>query len=585
MTDAYAYTSDIWLPVAAAIFVAVLGLSTWRRRDVPGGKPFVAAALFASLWLLGIALEAAAVAPGTKIAWYKFQFAMQVLAITAGTCFTLEYSYPGRWLTRRNLALFAVPPLLTLILIMGGAQFVWLRLGVGVDGAVVATYATLGMIVVAYAWCLGLINAAAFVWLFVHSPPHRWPVAVMLFGQVAGRALFLVDMALLPAQSRIDLTVVAILAPWMAYAIALFGFHMLDPLPAARATALEQMREGMVVLDADGRVVSLNPSGATILNTSAAQAKGMALGEVLPALSELAAGLEMAPPRRQASPVRSDRVQGPRSAGTRWRFSQLRNYRGVIVGHLLMFHDVTEQRRARVQILEQARALATLRERERLARELHDGVAQTLAAAQMQVKTAKLLLARGERAQLDACLDGLNDTTLQAQADVREYLLEVKTAIAGNRALFPTLREYLVRFTQEYGLAVELTVPLDLEEQRPRPDVELQVLCIVQEALTNVRKHVYALQPAGARPPCSAAVIFARAGMEARIAIVDDGPGFDPAAVATQSGGYGLCAMRERAEAVGGSLAVMSDAGYGTQVVVMVPWTDGYEDAEAGRMT
>ena len=51
--------------------------------------------------------------------------------------------------------------------------------------------------------------------------------------------------------------------------------------------------------------------------------------------------------------------------------------------------------------------------------------------------------------QLDACLDGLADTTLQAEADVREYLLGVKTAISGDRPLFPALRDYLVRFTQD----------------------------------------------------------------------------------------------------------------------------------------
>ena len=66
--------------------------------------------------------------------------------------------------------------------------------------------------------------------------------------------------------------------------------------------------------------------------------------------------------------------------------------------------------------------------------------------------------------QLDACLDGLADTTLQAEADVREYLLGVKTTMSGDRPLFPALREYLVRFTAAYGLPVDLTVPPELEE-------------------------------------------------------------------------------------------------------------------------
>ena len=63
MTGAYVYTPDIWPPLAAAIFVAALGLYSWRCRNAACGKPFVALSLFASLWLLGIALEAAAGVP------------------------------------------------------------------------------------------------------------------------------------------------------------------------------------------------------------------------------------------------------------------------------------------------------------------------------------------------------------------------------------------------------------------------------------------------------------------------------------------------------------------------------------------
>ena len=118
MTGAYVYTPNFWPPLAAAIFVAALGLYSWRRRTMPGGKPFVAMSLFASLWLLTIALGAAAVTPATKIAWYKIQFAMLLPSVTAGTCFTLDYAYPGRWLTRRTLVLLSIPPLLAVFLIV-----------------------------------------------------------------------------------------------------------------------------------------------------------------------------------------------------------------------------------------------------------------------------------------------------------------------------------------------------------------------------------------------------------------------------------------------------------------------------------
>jgi signal transduction histidine kinase len=207
--------------------------------------------------------------------------------------------------------------------------------------------------------------------------------------------------------------------------------------------------------------------------------------------------------------------------------------------------------------------LATLRERERLARELHDSLGQTLAAAHLQASTARLLLAQGETAQTDQCLEYMADMTLAAEADVREYLLAVKTAFSPDRPFFETLQEYVRRFSQQYSLRVELSIPLQLEAHGLEPAVEVQLLRIIQEALSNVRKHARAKK---------AQVIFSVSGLMSQIAIIDDGQGFDPAAIAArQAEGFGLQAMRERAEALGGSLEVISQPGEGTQVIVKVP--------------
>ena len=260
MAGTYAYTPAIWPPLLGAMFLAAMGLFALQRRDAPAVKPFLAISLFAGLMLLGIAFETAAVTSATKIAWYKFQFLMLVLAVTGGTCFSLEYAYPGRWLTRRNLILLSIPPLLTLLMIVvDDSRFMWQRLEVAPDGSVDPYYALPGGILLAYAWGLVLVNAAAFGWLFIRSPQHRWPVAVMLFGQLVGRAAYLLNFAGVPLPALIDPTVLAAFAPWTGYAVALFGFRIFDPLPAARQTVIEQMREGMVVLDSDGRVASLNP--------------------------------------------------------------------------------------------------------------------------------------------------------------------------------------------------------------------------------------------------------------------------------------------------------------------------------------
>lgn len=577
MNGFYVYTKDVWLSLAAALLLAALGLYTWHRRGVPAGKPFLVASVLGSLLLLTIALENAAVIPAIKVTWYQWQYAVQMLAVTAGTCIALEYTYPGRWLTRRNLALLAFPPLLTIASIIFAPQLIWQRLWVGPGGTVVATYTPLGMLPSVYAWGLLLVNTAAFLWLFAHSPQHRWPVVLMLSGQIAGRVLILMDIAAVPGFIEIDLTVLAVLAPWAAYAVALLGFHILDPLPAARQAALVQMSEGMVVLDTGQRIASVNPAASAMLEISATRSRGRLLKELLPAFATLPPCVASFPSRRVGEPAEINFSKGADEHWYAVDHSLLSDFRGQCVGYLLMLRDVTEQKRARMQILEQERALATLQERERLARELHDGVAQQLAAAHLQANSAKLLYAHSQGEQLQACLDSLADTTLQAEADLREYLLGVKSTTAGARPLFPTLRAYLAQFTRSYGIPIDLAVPAELEEEGLPPDVEVQLVRIIQEALTNVRKHAY-VRPerpgdgihVDAYEPCHARIVFSLAGAQARVVIADDGCGFDPAAEVCENNRYGLRSMEERAHAVGGSLAVVSNPGQGTQVTMLV---------------
>ena len=247
--------------------------------------------------MLGIALEASASALAAQIGWHKFQAVWQLLAVSAATCFALEYVFPRRWLSRRWLAVLALPPLLALALIVSNdSKLMWRALAIGPDGVTVQAYTTVGAILVVYGLGLVLVNVAAFLWLFIRSPQHRWPVALMLVGVLAARGLYLYAPALLHSPILSDPVVLSIVLVWTMYAIALFGFRILDPLPAARTTALAQMREGMVVFDAQWRVASLNPAAASMFTLSMRRARGKTLAEIMPALPTLSARLADAAP-------------------------------------------------------------------------------------------------------------------------------------------------------------------------------------------------------------------------------------------------------------------------------------------------
>ncbi len=334
---------NTWPRLAVLVFLGTLGLYVWRRRSVPGAKPVAIACLFAFLWLAGAVAESAAGDVSTRIAWFKFQGVWQLPLVTAGACFALEYAYPGRWLTRRNLILLSIPPLLGLLLIITNDLHHLMWLGFAVDGAVQPLRGIGNRIGTGYGMSLILVNIAAFLWLFVRSPQHRLPVALMVFGMIVGRVVYALDVVNVRLTNALDPLIIELALLFGSYAIALFGFRIFDQLHAARKTVIAQMREGMVILDARWRIADLNPAAASMLSTSAARARGKTLQDLLPAcpdlIEQLAGGV--AEPTEISLGGSGARYYAP-------DLSPLKDYRGLIVGHLLLLRDMTEQKQAQV---------------------------------------------------------------------------------------------------------------------------------------------------------------------------------------------------------------------------------------------
>ncbi len=209
----------------------------------------------------------------------------------------------------------------------------------------------------------------------------------------------------------------------------------------------------------------------------------------------------------------------------------------------------------------QIQGLATLAERERLAREMHDGLAQALALIRMRLHSLEGALVRGDTAGGRAILEELREVAARAAQEVRQAIFDLRVMVSRELALVPTLTEYLHDFSLESGIRVDFGT--DGGEFEFAPDVELQLMRILQEALANVRRHARA---------AGVSVRLERSGDAARLVVADDGCGFDPAQPAADGRPrFGLATMRERAEAVGGKFRLESRRGRGTTVEVSLP--------------
>jgi nitrate/nitrite-specific signal transduction histidine kinase len=211
---------------------------------------------------------------------------------------------------------------------------------------------------------------------------------------------------------------------------------------------------------------------------------------------------------------------------------------------------------------EQVRALAITEERERIAREMHDSLAQVLGYVNTKVQATQVLLETNQIDKAEAQLTQMAGAARSAYADVREGILSLRTSLDGSRSLQDTLREYLTVWQEQSGVRAEL---VDATEGTVRLSAlaEVQLLRIIQEAMANVRKHAQASD-----------VRIELARDEGRLVarIVDDGIGFDPEE-RTHMGvpRFGMSTMRERAESLGGDFDVSSTPGKGTCITVRLP--------------
>ena len=208
------------------------------------------------------------------------------------------------------------------------------------------------------------------------------------------------------------------------------------------------------------------------------------------------------------------------------------------------------------RLYEQAQQAAVLEERQRLARDLHDAVTQTLFSASLIAEVLPTLW-KSDQDEGRRRLEELGHLTRGALAEMRTLLLELRPGALVEASLGDLLRQLAEAISGRTRVPVALTV--EGERSLP-PEVKVALYRIAQEALNNVAKH------AGA----SRATVSLRLQPEqVELRVNDDGRGFDPDRVSPESLGLGI--VRERAQAIGATVTIKSQPDHGTQIAVVWP--------------
>lgn len=212
------------------------------------------------------------------------------------------------------------------------------------------------------------------------------------------------------------------------------------------------------------------------------------------------------------------------------------------------------------------RQRAIVEERHRIARELHDGLAQLLGYVNTKAMAIRLMLQKQQVEAADHNLLQLEETARELFVDVREAILDPKIAGQDGTHLSTMLKDYIAQSRRLSDMAVEFVLHPAVEDLPLSAENERQLLRIVQKALTNVRKH------ASANDVCISSGI--NDGV-LEVTVSDGGTGFDPNGTWTSHRPhFGLRIMPERAAAIGAEFDLESEPGTGTQITVRLPLDD-----------
>lgn len=209
---------------------------------------------------------------------------------------------------------------------------------------------------------------------------------------------------------------------------------------------------------------------------------------------------------------------------------------------------------------EELSSMAVEQERLRIAREMHDGMAQVLAYVNTKAQAVQQHVRRGRLEEADANLNQLAEAAREVYSEVRESILGLRTLAESPEEFAATVEEYLRKWEVHTGVSVNADLPPSL---RVGGRTSLELLRILQESLANVRKHAGATE---------VRVKLACDDEGLTLSVKDNGRGFDAEKDdRSRSGRYGLVTMRERADGVGGRVSIDSRLGQGTMVTAEVP--------------
>ncbi len=276
-----------------AIMAIMVAIIAQNRQDVPGGKSLTVLSIAAAVWSGGAALEYASPGISGQIIWSKVEYLGTVSCPVLLLTFALEYNHMTQWLTRRNIILLFIVPLITLLLAITNEWhgLIWSSFTPGPAGNNLIIFGhglAFWIGAVGYSYLIMFAGTILLIRGALNLPaPYRRQLFLVVIAALLPWLVNAVYLAGLSPTPGLEPTPLAVVFASTFFALAIFQFQLLDLVPIARHTLIETMSEGMLVLDQQNRVVDANPAVQSMIGDQPVIKIGGYIGDIFSGWREL----------------------------------------------------------------------------------------------------------------------------------------------------------------------------------------------------------------------------------------------------------------------------------------------------------
>ena len=553
-----------------------LGFLSFCKFNVPGQTIFSLCMFLCTYWSVCNAFEVMGTTLQIKLFWADMQYAAYAVSPVCINVFVSQVTGYWREVKLRNIFFMLVIPAVTSVLVwfdktLGLVRYGFILAGNGSFPFIRKSYGPWFWVHTSYTYGLFFFSVIMLCRRIAVQTKKLYKNQLR-FLLLSITTIFIPNVLYITGISPVknaDLTPVFFFVTGSLISWSIFRYQFLNLIPVARETVFDNMGEGVIVTDREGRILDMNSRARKMFGLPVKIVPGSLVTDTVPSLFSVSSGESGSgtfPDSTDFSTLRPTviRVEYTDGGSTHEKYLEknctpLTDKKGKkIMGRIYSVSDITEIHKTEEKLRRQQQELAVSEEQQRVARDLHDNIGQILSFTGIQIQTVQRELERGNRELAAEYLEKLRDVTDQAYAELRGYIFNLRQPYMQNVSFRELLSDLASHVRTSFPVDCTLLLPDTVPPFFDSAEVKSHLFSLTKEAVNNSLKH------SGAG---KITVGMECNGMTAQFYIEDNGKGISGTDCGTGRSS-GIKIMEERALLTGGQLHIASSPGKGTRITV-----------------